>query len=141
MYVQMSKGGERMRKIKRIIASVAIVFMTVLSIQMIAYASGSKTASYTYPNGYKMSYKLYSATISGSSGAAAYTDTDNSARAFVSVFGYDSSGYTTNSGSKTQDYYVYLGIRGKGAKTFKSYHSLLYSNNRPIEKSKNLKIE
>lgn len=104
----------------------------ILSISSTAYAA---SGSYTYANGYKMTYKLYSIVIGGKSGAAAETDTSYDARAFVSLFGYDSSGNVKTSGTKTQDFYSYIGLAGNGSKTYMSTHSLLDSNNKPIGSS------
>lgn len=132
-YYKQKESG-LMRKFKRRFAGIVILMAAILSMSMVAYAA-STSSSYTYPNGYKMNYQLYEAKVGGASGAGAITETENTARAFVSIFGYDSSGDATNSGSKTQDYYVYLAIAGNGAKSFKSYHSLLDSNNKPIGKS------
>lgn len=117
------------------------IFYFVLSAFLIISISTTVLAAsgqYKYSNGYIMNYKLYAATISGSSGAAAETDTEYEARAFVSIFGYDKNGVVKNSGSKTQDFYVYLGIVGNGSKTFKSYHSLLDENSKPFGVSQTL---
>ena len=104
-----------------------LVAVMVLSVGGAAYA---KSARYPYPNGYVMSYKLYTMKVAGESGAGAETDTENQAIAFVSIFSYK-NGTAKNSASKQQDYYVYLAIPGKGGNFFKSGHALKYDNGVP----------
>lgn len=87
--------------------------------------------SFTYPNGYVMKYDAYKATVSGQSGIGAYTQTDNEAIAFVALFS-NKNGVAKNSGTKQQDFYVYLGIPANGGTTYKSVHSLKYPNANPV---------
>ncbi len=112
---------------KKSLFSFFLIVVMVLSVGGIAYA---KSLTYTYPNGYTMSYKLYAMKVAGESGAGAETDTENDAIAFVSIFSYK-NGTAKNSASKQQDYYVYLAIPGKGGNFFKSGHALKYDNGVP----------
>lgn len=124
------------RNMKRTIFCVCLSMVILLSSGTIVYAA---QRSYTYPNGYVMKYDAYKAAISGSSGAAAYTQTENEAIAFVALFS-SKNGVAKNSGTKEQDFYVYLGITGNGGTAFKSVHSLKYPNENPIGDSKKIEF-
>lgn len=116
------------RNMKRTIFCVCLSMIILLSSGTIVFAAQQ---SYTYPNGYVMNYDSYKAAISGSSGVAAYTQTENEAIAFVALFS-SKNGVAKNSGTKEQNFYVYLGITGNGGNAFKSVHSLKYPNGNPI---------
>lgn len=126
----------KLYNIKRLIFLICLIIGTLFSVAYICFA---KSASYRYPNGYVMDYNLIAATVSGSSGAGATTKTENEAVAFASIFSYKGS-TVKNSGTKQQDFYVYLAITGNGGNTFKSYHSLKDEKNVPLGQSLYLEI-
>ena len=119
-----------MRRLKRNFIKVFMIALIISSMSMIAYAASS---TYTYPsNGYVMEYSLtVTGSSSSSSGGVALTSTDDAAVAFVSIFGYKSSGSVVCSGSKYQDYYAYISKTGSSVVKYTSHHSLVDENYKP----------
>ncbi len=118
----------KIRNTKRTIFCVCLSMIILLSSGTIAFAAQQ---SYTYPNGYVMKHDGYAVTISGKSGVGAYTQTANEAIAYVALFS-SKNGVAKNSGTKEQDFYVYLGITAEGGNTFKRVHALKYPGGNPI---------
>lgn len=114
---------------KKQIFVISLSALLVFSMAIPVFAASIRKGNYV------MKYDLYSATVSGASGAGALTaeDSGNGADvfAFVSLFSYKGS-TVKNSTSDTKGSYVSVAIPGKGGNTFKSYHNLKDENYNPI---------
>lgn len=129
-----------MRNIRKELFTFAVTLCMISSMlaPVIVLAGQS---SYTYDTGHVMTYDLVALQQLNVAGAGGYTNTENDAIAFIGIFAYNKNGEALKADTKKQDFYAYITVTATGAKRFKSAHSLLYADSRPIGTSKSLEIQ